>query len=55
MFPIVADFNEWKSIRHIAEEVRCEVHAPEAEPGINVEIIAAETVLFETCGHPQKA
>ena len=41
MFPMVADFNEWKTIRRMAEEERRAVHAPEAELGIMIEVPSA--------------
>jgi phosphocarrier protein FPr len=41
MFPMVADFNEWKSIRRMAEEARREVHGPEVELGIMIEVPSA--------------
>jgi phosphoenolpyruvate-protein phosphotransferase len=41
MFPMVADFNEWKIIRRMADEERRAVHAPEAELGIMIEVPSA--------------
>jgi multiphosphoryl transfer protein len=44
MFPMVADLEEWKAVRKIAEQIRREIQAPEVELGIMVEVPSAALV-----------